>query len=268
MPIKSPQRAKAPVKKRRKGFAALTTLPSPKKEAKKREYPLHGVDGRFFFLRKPLAAGGLYAERRRPAYWRSIAPSIVGGKAVSEPRLNDWLLVLAAKKIPYVYSTAGDRPRLYVPPLYEGIAVQEIQAFENERATPIFIPPRRDNLPGVFAFLMLLILWHGLRWNWFDYLPPSPPFPENAKAWSLAFGLDVYKATVLHEWWRAVTALTLHADTPHLVSNIGFGLLFLGALCRRAGLGMGIALAVLAGIGRYWLERGVGGDGSEFSTGK
>ena len=28
------------------------------------------------------------------------------------------------------------------------------------------------------------------------------------------------------EWWRTITALTLHADVGHLVSNIGFGILF------------------------------------------
>lgn len=190
----------------------------------------------------------MYREKRKPAYWRSLAPALARGEAVPETRLNGWLLVLAAKKIPFSYSSTGDRPRLYVPPLYESVALHEIRAFEAERGIPIFVPPRRDNIPGVLLFLALLILWHGLRWGWFGYSPPSPPFPESAAGWSRAYGLDVYRATVGHEWWRAITALTLHADESHLFSNVGFGLIFLGVLCRRAGLGLGLALAVVAGV--------------------
>lgn len=238
----------SPSRRKRRGARVFQPLVTKKGSAGKRQLFLTGKNGTVFYLRNPLAAGGLYRERRRPKFWRSLAPSLAGGKAVSEGRLNDWLLILSAKKIPYEFSTAGDRPRLYVPPLYEMAAVHEITAFERERSLPIFVPPKRDNIPGVLAFLLLLALWHGFRWGWFDLIPPSPPFPESARAWASAFGLDVYRATVRHEWWRSITALTLHADEPHLFSNIGFGLIFLGALCRRAGLGLGIFLAIAGGI--------------------
>lgn len=200
-----------------------------------------------FRLRKPLAAGGLY-RGRRPPYWRSLAPALAGSGAVPNERLNGWLLVLAAKKIPHVHSPAGDRPRLYVPPLYESVALHEIRAFEQERPIPVFVPPKRDNLPFIILFLLLLAVWHGIRWGLFGFSAPSPPFPPEARGWSAAFGLDAYRTTVMGEWWRVITALTLHADDSHLFSNLGFGLIFLGALCRRAGAGLGIALAVLAGI--------------------
>ena len=205
---------------------------------------LNGADA---CLRKPLASGGLRKSKRVPRFWRALTPSLAGSQAVSERRSNTWLLVLAAKKIPHLFFPGGASPRLYVPPLWEGVALHEIRAVEAERPVPIFVPPARDNIGGVLTFLALLLVWHGLRWRWFTFSLPVPPFPALAQDWPALFGLDVYRVRVLHEWWRAVTALTLHSDDVHLFSNLGFGLFFFIPLCRRAGLGLGVALAVLAG---------------------
>lgn len=49
------------------------------------------------------------------------------------------------------------------------------------------------------------------------------------------------------EPWRAVTALTLHADLGHLVGNGVAGALFLAGVFRVFGLGVGAALVLLAG---------------------
>ena len=185
---------------------------------------------------------------RRIRFWRPLTVALSWGKAVPERRLNGWLLVLEAKKIPHVFSPAGERPLLYVPALYEQIAVQEIQALERERPMPDCVPPVRENRSGVLLLFLALVVWHGLRWNWFSFHLPSPPFPSAPGGWSSLFGLDVYRVRALHEWWRTATALTLHADETHLLSNLGFGLLFLIPLCRRAGLGLGMLLTLVAGI--------------------
>lgn len=198
--------------------------------------------------RKSLASGGLRKLKGVPRYWRSLAPSLSGAATVPEQRVNLWLLVLAARKIPHLFFPGGALPRLYVPPLWEGVALHEIRAVEAERPIPIFVPPARNNIGGVLFFLSLLFVWHGLRWRWFTFHLPVPPFPGSASEWPALFGLDVYRARALHEWWRAVTALTLHSDNAHLLSNLGFGLFFFIPLCRRAGLGLGVALAVLAGV--------------------
>lgn len=53
---------------------------------------------------------------------------------------------------------------------------------------------------------------------------------------------------VLHgEWWRTVTALTLHADSAHVLSNVGIGTLVVGAVMRAEGIGFGAALVLAAG---------------------
>ncbi|MGE4554343.1 MAG: rhomboid family intramembrane serine protease, partial [Desulfovibrionaceae bacterium] len=49
------------------------------------------------------------------------------------------------------------------------------------------------------------------------------------------------------QWWRLVTALTLHADAAHVLGNAVFGGLFAGLLCRRVGSGLGWLLILLAG---------------------
>lgn len=49
------------------------------------------------------------------------------------------------------------------------------------------------------------------------------------------------------EWWRAVTALTLHADSGHVLGNVLAGTLFAGTLFRRFGSGVGFALLVASG---------------------
>ncbi len=49
------------------------------------------------------------------------------------------------------------------------------------------------------------------------------------------------------EVWRAVTALTLHADLGHVVANAAAGAFFIAAVCRLAGPGLGIALVLLGG---------------------
>ncbi len=71
---------------------------------------------------------------------------------------------------------------------------------------------------------------------------------------NVAFGLDWEAAGVLDrarvaagEWWRATTALLLHADPAHLWANVAFGALQVGALCWLLGTGAGLLATLLAG---------------------
>jgi membrane associated rhomboid family serine protease len=63
--------------------------------------------------------------------------------------------------------------------------------------------------------------------------------------WVGAGRLDV-AAIRAGEWWRAITALTLHVDAPHLIGNIGFGAVFGILLAREIGSGLAWLL-ILAG---------------------
>src|SRR5262249_22892579 len=65
-------------------------------------------------------------------------------------------------------------------------------------------------------------------------------------AW-FARGEAVSESIVHGQVWRAVTALTLHADTVHVVGNVLTGSIFLSAVNRRLGDGRGPFFVVLGG---------------------
>jgi membrane associated rhomboid family serine protease len=54
---------------------------------------------------------------------------------------------------------------------------------------------------------------------------------------------------VAGEWWRAVTALTLHADASHVVGNAIATAVLVTAVCWHLGSGVGVWLVLLAGAG-------------------
>jgi membrane associated rhomboid family serine protease len=50
------------------------------------------------------------------------------------------------------------------------------------------------------------------------------------------------------EWWRLVTALTLHADVMHIFGNVLIGGVLVHLLCRLLGNGLGWFLILVSGI--------------------
>ncbi|MDR0465895.1 MAG: rhomboid family intramembrane serine protease [Deltaproteobacteria bacterium] len=180
-----------------------------------------------------------------PYFWR---PAGDGARTrVSEQMLTQWMLVLRARNIPFLVAHRGGRRLLYVPPLAEGIARYEIAGYSAEpvlRADPPAPPVRLNALPAAL-FFMLLLGWHGICAGWweFPWLAPLPP-----KEWARLGALDAYRARVLHEWYRTVTALSLHVDSLHIFSNIAAGCLFLTLLRRRVGFAAGLFLTVLGGV--------------------
>jgi membrane associated rhomboid family serine protease len=54
------------------------------------------------------------------------------------------------------------------------------------------------------------------------------------------------------EWWRLITALTLHADTVHLLGNCLLGGIIIHLLCKTTGYGTGwLALILAGGCGNF-----------------
>src|SRR5262249_44573378 len=63
------------------------------------------------------------------------------------------------------------------------------------------------------------------------------------------------------EWWRAITALTLHADAPHLAGNAVATVVLMTAVCWRLGPGGGLWRLLRGGAGGTAITAAVhGGD--------
>jgi len=152
----------------------------------------------------------------------------------------DWSLVLTSQDIG---STLLHRPEegrwlLAVAPGDYARAREAIRLYQRENRTWEW----RQPLP-----------WTGVHFHW------------GVLFWCLVLlGLHSYDAThgyslrsrgVLDtqairagEWWRLVTAVSLHANIAHLVSNLTMGTLFLGLAMARFGPGWTLLTALLSGV--------------------
>lgn len=143
----------------------------------------------------------------------------------------DRALVLAAVRIPHQVIADAASCALLVPAEYSAQAMQELTEYDQEN--PPRARPQRpvaeyyDALPGLIAYVLVLCAVAVIA----DQSPWS-------KDWYTAGRIDgaLIRAG---EWWRTVTALTLHADLEHLAGNLVFGVLF-GLFAGRL-LGPGVA---------------------------
>jgi membrane associated rhomboid family serine protease len=71
--------------------------------------------------------------------------------------------------------------------------------------------------------------------------------PRSGGHW-FASGSAVADKIVSGEWWRAVTALTLHADLAHVLGNAVALIVFVSALGRWLGRGLALALVLASGV--------------------
>jgi membrane associated rhomboid family serine protease len=114
-----------------------------------------------------------------------------------------------------------------------------LAAYDAE-AAPKAIPPAPDLGPsrlGILASaaLVAMLVVTG---------PANVPTPTT---WFAAGAADA--ARILHhgEWWRAITAMTLHEDIGHLVGNVVASLIFVSAVGRWLGAGLGALVIVTCG---------------------
>ena len=143
----------------------------------------------------------------------------------------DRSLVLAAAQIPHQVLHEPGSSVIVVPAEYSARAHEEITLY-NEANPPVFPKPPRtiryqNATPGIVAYLVIIC---GVAW-----LAGESAFGEN---WYRAGRVDGVLVRA-GEWWRTITALTLHSGPSHLAGNIVFGALF-GLFAGRV-LGSGVA---------------------------
>jgi membrane associated rhomboid family serine protease len=158
----------------------------------------------------------------------------------------DWALVLDSIGIPYERRTTAAGSSLWVLPADHARAAFELQHYLRENrhppAAPVVWPNHPHALYGVYGYALILIavtlaaVEHLGGRNWHGAGVLDAGFLERGEA------------------WRVLTALTLHADLPHLLSNLAFGALFGYPAARLFGPGIAWLLILLGGGLAYGVD--------------
>ena len=156
-------------------------------------------------------------------------------------RAESWALVLEALSIPYRLVAGEGRWAIVVDPGAAPRATAALAAHDREAAEE---PAREAAPPDVGASAAGVLVPIGLVAFFFI------TGPRGGLAHDLWFrpGSAVAEKIVAGEWWRAVTALTLHADLAHVLGNAVALTIFVSALCRWVGRGVALGLVLLSGI--------------------
>ena len=160
----------------------------------------------------------------------------------SRRRADEWAVVLAAADIPHWLRQRLDGWALIVPPDDVPTALRTLAAYDEENSREggsggdEVTPSRPMTTAGVVVALLLL--------GFFAITGPR----ARGSAWFERGSADATRV-LAGEWWRTVTALTLHADAPHVLANAAASALLMTAVCWHLGPGVGLWLLLLAGGG-------------------
>ena len=169
-------------------------------------------------------------------------------RSVSRAVCDERALVLQAVGIGAQLAWDGAQWLLLVDSGDESAARAQLERYvhENPSRTPVAtLQPHPRAWVGSIAYAVVLL---GVGW--------AAGRHAGGFSWWEAGALDA-SAVVEGEWWRAVTALTLHLDVAHLLGNIGFGAVFGYLASQLFGSGVAwasiLASAVLANLATAWL---------------
>ena len=153
--------------------------------------------------------------------------------------------MLDAIGVPYERRTTATGSSLWVLPEHHPRAALELQQYlrENRRPPPpVAWPSHPHALYGVIGYMAVLLA-----------VTLATLMRVGNQNWKSAGVLD---AGFLErgEWWRVVTALTLHGDVLHLMSNLAFGALFGYPAARLFGPGIAWLMILLGGAFAYGID--------------
>jgi rhomboid protease GluP len=179
--------------------------------------------------------------------WLAIQTAKVdpmGSGGLSERRVRLWALVLDARSVPCRVMWTETGWQLQVPAPSVEAACRELHLFveENRNWPPALPPPRpmMENTLSTFSVLVLLATFYNITRLDIPIFGRVPDWTE--------IGCAQGAAILRGEWWRLATALTLHGDWLHLLSNIAIGGVFIVYLCRDLGSGLAWSLLLASGM--------------------
>ena len=174
--------------------------------------------------------------------WVPVSPE--GCVMQSKSAARAGALVLDSRSIPCCLEFDGVSWLLLVPEPHLESARRELQLYEEANANwPPAVPVERQRIESTLptlSILLLLAIFHNLTLIGFS-------LPGHGI-------IDFYDLGAAHagsirdgQWWRIITALTLHADMVHLLGNVTIGGVFIFLLCQELGSGLSWALLLASG---------------------
>ena len=162
-------------------------------------------------------------------------------RVTADQRLaEEWELVLLAQGLSPRLRRTPDGVVLSVSEAERDRALASLSAYDRENSQNLAArvePIESGSWVAAAAVGLMLLLFYSITVQW---LP--------ALSWFARGAADAER--ILHgELWRTVTALTLHADVAHVLSNAVAAAIFLSAVFSLVGVGLGGALVLLAGAG-------------------
>jgi membrane associated rhomboid family serine protease len=166
------------------------------------------------------------------------------GLPASRQQAEQWSLVLGAVNIPSSIEFERRSWVIKVSPIHEQQALREIAAYMEENSDwPPYRPKKKDQLPVLTKYQPPTIMMMGALVILYIISGPwaagSDWFSQGAVS-----GIQILENG---QWYRLVTALTLHADVVHLVGNVITGGVLVHFLCRLLGHGLGWFLILASG---------------------
>jgi len=155
----------------------------------------------------------------------------------SRAQAEEWAYVLTALGILHELRDEPGGVAVAVLPEDEAAAEAALAAHDAERARPAPRPPPEYGRSLLWlAYAALLASFH------------LATGPRDERVIWFARGSSDAEAFRHGEWWRAATALTLHADYAHAVGNLVAGSVLLWALARRIGPAAAAWIALVGGV--------------------
>jgi membrane associated rhomboid family serine protease len=156
-------------------------------------------------------------------------------------------LVLLALEIPHEIVSVEQQTVIVVPAEFIEKAKYELWQYEQENRKPkpraaTITPAYESGVPGVAIYVAIICL---VAW-----------FAGEALFNRDWFALGRVDGELIRdgEWWRTITALTLHSGVRHLAGNIVFGILFGLMAGRLVGSGIAWCAIVIASAAANFLN--------------
>ena len=168
------------------------------------------------------------------------ASHAIAASTDKQHQIEVWSLVLAAFGIEHRIIRQDRGWAIFVQTKEVDAARKEIQSFEEENRLwppePV-LPAVASNSPPTVLILGGLLIFFFITGPW-----------DSDTFWFDRGALSTQRLIKHGEWWRLITALTLHSNPVHVAGNIIIGGSIVHLVLRQWGSGLGFLAVILSGF--------------------